>query len=153
MEQKIPSPAVIRGCGLVKQAYIGTEAVSTVYTTELKGIQMALELPIQLTTAYATKERAIIFSDSQAALQAIRNPSSSGQYILVQIMGLLEYLQRLQVQAEMHWITAHQGIEGNERADQAAKEAIGRRSTQRRAGHVDRQNELPILYDKGKLDS
>lgn len=67
-----------------------------------------------------------VFSDSQAALKAVRDPGKpSGQYILVQIILLLDQPHHSGQRVGLHWIPAHQGIEGNERADIAAKEATG----------------------------
>jgi hypothetical protein len=49
IDGKIGASAILQGSNLVKQAYLGTKTVSTVYIVELKGIQMALE-----TAAYRT---------------------------------------------------------------------------------------------------
>lgn len=67
---KVGASAVLHGSSLV-QAYMGAETISTVYTAELKGIHMALEMAIHLTNQLSGKREVVLFSDSQAALQAI----------------------------------------------------------------------------------
>ncbi|KAJ5938355.1 hypothetical protein N7466_001489 [Penicillium verhagenii] len=87
--------------------YMGTSRTSTVYATELRGLVLALQIVLDTPPICVTSDRcAAIFTDSQAAIQVIRNPKHpSGQYIL------------------FRWIPAHVGVAGNEAADQAAKEA------------------------------
>ena len=73
----------------------------------------------------------------QAALKTIQKPGRQlGKYILRLIMDLLGRARREGMQLEFHWIPAHQGIEGNELADTAAKEATGWRQTRSRRGRV-----------------
>ncbi|KAG0152665.1 hypothetical protein PDIDSM_2470 [Penicillium digitatum] len=108
-----------------QRRYLGTDSQSTVYAAELSGIEMAL--------AKAKKEQArevVIFSDSQAAIQAVQNPKRpSGQYILTRIYDHLRAIRsRNQVQQEptivtIRWIPAHVGVSGNEYADTEAKGA------------------------------
>ncbi|KAG0155486.1 hypothetical protein PDIDSM_1063 [Penicillium digitatum] len=96
-----------------------------VYAAELSGIEMAL--------AKAKKEQArevIIFSNSQAAIQAVQNPRRpSGKYILTRIYDHIRVIRsRNQVQQEpttvtIRWIPAHVGVSGNEYADTEAKGA------------------------------
>ncbi|KAI9034725.1 ribonuclease H family protein, partial [Aspergillus affinis] len=66
-----------------------------------------------------------VFSDSQAAIQAVRNPGRpSGQYALRAIYGRIRALRNEGLEdAELRWIPAHIGVEGNEKADKVAKEA------------------------------
>ncbi|EED15317.1 hypothetical protein TSTA_047630 [Talaromyces stipitatus ATCC 10500] len=65
----------------------------------------------------------IIFCDSQATIQAINGAQKTGQQILGSIAEKWDELRSQGVQVTIHWILAHQGIKGNERADIAAKEA------------------------------
>ncbi|KAI9041807.1 putative RNA-directed DNA polymerase from transposon X-element [Aspergillus affinis] len=63
----------------------------------------------------------------QAAIQAVQNPGRpSGQYVLRAIYERIRTLRGSSMQQEdieLRWIPAHIGIEGNERADEAAKRA------------------------------
>jgi ribonuclease HI len=129
---KTGAAAVAPQIGVIRQAYMGEETASTVYAAELEGIRMALEIAIE-----AEKERGIIFSDSQTALNAIRNPgNSSGQYIIRQIVQHLTDLHLAGKRMDLHWIPAHRNIEGNEAADKAAKEATGWRRIRGRNGRM-----------------
>jgi ribonuclease HI len=44
---------------------------------------------------------------------------------LLQILWEIENLRQKGIEPEFRWVPAHIGIEGNERADKAAKEATG----------------------------
>jgi ribonuclease HI len=132
INNKVGAAAVAPQLKIVRQAFMGDETVSTVYSAEIEGIHMALR--IAMSHNYS---QIIIFSDSQSALKATRNPGTpSGQYILVQIIQCLDQLQQSGKKASLHWIPAHQGIEGNERADIAAKEATGWRKVRSRNGRT-----------------
>jgi ribonuclease HI len=111
----IGTAAVALFSGVTRTAYIGKSKDYTVLFGELYAIRMALEI------AQEAGRPAIIYSDSERALRMIQSPTrSSGQYLVKQIVTLLE-----QVQAELHWIPAHSGIPGNEAADFEAKVATG----------------------------
>ncbi|KAI9035972.1 reverse transcriptase [Aspergillus affinis] len=66
--------------------YLGTELDSTAYVRELEGAQMTLDR--------AKPTLITVFSDSQAAIQAVRNPGRpSGQYALRTIYGRFRALR------------------------------------------------------------
>jgi ribonuclease HI len=74
----------------------------------------------------------IIFSDSQAAIQAVQNPQRpSGQYVLNTIYEHVRAIQSQNQRQDQHsninitvrWIPAHVGVAGNEFADEEAKSA------------------------------
>ncbi|KNG79995.1 putative reverse transcriptase [Aspergillus nomiae NRRL 13137] len=113
---RIGASAVSISRGWIHSRTLGTEGESTVYAGELTGIRMALH------KLRKEKLPAIIFVDSQAAIQAVRNPQRpSGQYILGEIYYIVKrYNMRNRVQ--IRWIPAHIGVLGNEAADEAARE-------------------------------
>ena len=104
-----------------QRRYLGTDSQSTVYAAELSGIEMAL--------AKTRKEQArevIIFSDSQAAIQAVRNPQRpSGQYVLTHIYNHVRAIrsQSQLTKVTIRWIPVYVGVDGNEFADGEAKSA------------------------------
>ena len=85
----------------------------SVYQAELLAIKRAISWCIEVNTS------AIIHSDSNSSLQAIQNRSNRNTLAV-------EIRQLLQSHPEhicLRWVKAHVGIEGNEKADQLAKEA------------------------------
>ncbi|KAJ2952392.1 hypothetical protein O0L34_g4679 [Tuta absoluta] len=89
----------------------------TVYQAEL--------LAINRSTRYIIKHNARsfgIFSDSMAAIQTVKNPSSLHP-LAVEARDNLKKISSQDKDVTLFWIKAHAGLEGNERADQLAKEA------------------------------
>ncbi|KAI9043903.1 ribonuclease H family protein [Aspergillus affinis] len=115
----VKGTAVSIRAGKVCKKYLGAAADSTVYVVELEGVKMALK--------WAEAVPITVYSDSQAAIQAVQNPDRpSGQYVLKDIYERIRTLRGRGLQQrdmELRWIPAHIGIEGNERADEAAKRA------------------------------
>jgi ribonuclease HI len=121
----------------VRQSYLGTEVDSTVYAAELDGIRMALD-----TAGNISPRSLTLFSDSQAAIQAVQNPRRpSGQYILSAIYRKVRALRVSGLtDIQIHWIPAHVGVAGNE----AAKEAAARGEVEVESSSVGRP-EQPII--------
>ena len=110
----------------MRNAYMGTDATSTVYVAELEGINLALTMADVEVDAGASRRRINIFVDNQAAIRSLTRPESrSGAYILKQIAARVESLQEKGHIVVVRWIPSHEGIEGNGAADIAAKEATG----------------------------
>ena len=110
----------------MRNAYMGTDATSTVYAAELQGINLALTMAAVEVDGSAFKRHITIFADNQAAIRSLTRPEGrSGAYILKQIAARVESLQEKGHVVIVRWIPSHEGIEGNEAADIAAKEATG----------------------------
>lgn len=67
-------------------------------------------------------QKALILTDSKSTLQALSNPIATNTQITI-IQNKLQH-QSSRTSIVLVWIPSHQGIIGNEKADQAAKEAI-----------------------------
>jgi ribonuclease HI len=106
-----------------QRRYLGTDSQSTVYAAELSGIEMALA---KTRTDKRQAREVIIFSDSQAAIQAVQNPQRpSGQYVLALLYDHVRAIRSNDqpTNITIRWIPAHVGVDGNEFADEEAKGA------------------------------
>ncbi|KAI7687515.1 hypothetical protein KC353_g20236 [Hortaea werneckii] len=122
----VGAAAVYPEKGQMRSAYMGTDATSTVYAAELQGINLALTMAAVEVDGSAFKRHITIFADNQAAIRSLTRPEGrSGAYILKQIAARVESLQEKGHVVVVRRIPSHEGIEGNEAADIAAKEATG----------------------------
>ena len=84
-----------------------------------------------------------IFTDSQATLQALHNPHVTSK-LIEETITQLNLLGQTVKSLTIHWIEAHKGHAGNEKADEMAREAEFRSVTDRTIAN-------PAGYDKQKL--
>ena len=102
-------------------------------------------MKIALKESISRKIRKItIFSDSQTALRELQSSrNNTGQALKIQIYGQARQLLNQGGDVTIRWIPGHKEIEGNERADRAAKDAAanGRSQTARWSSlaHVNRK--------------
>ena len=91
---------------------------STIFTAEAKAIQLAFEY-----IKTSNDKRFTIFSDSLSCLQSIKNMNIEHPFIL-DILKQYCILTRQSKIVEFCWIPSHIGINGNTKADKAAKDAL-----------------------------
>jgi ribonuclease HI len=78
-QSRVGASAVCLRIGVVQRQFLGTEMESTVYAGELRGLQVALWLAAKRIGPGPVT----VFTDSQAAIQAVQTPGRpSGQYLL-----------------------------------------------------------------------
>ena len=93
------------------------------YAGELRGLQLALDLALKHSLII---RRLTIFTDNQAAIQAVTKPRNhSGQYLVHGVRERLRAAQMLSIRVAIHWVPSHVDIDGNEQADILAKMATG----------------------------
>jgi hypothetical protein len=67
-----------------------------------------------------------IFTDAQPALKRIKNDDlGPGQWLTRRMLHTERQLRQARWSTELRWISGHKGIEGNEVADQWAKDCVG----------------------------
>ena len=116
------------------KVYIGKN--KQIFDAELYGIDRALDLAFRAGCPRATQlsqktrenlaqlKRILVWSDSKNAINRIQNlRSGPGQWLARRIHEQTKNLQDLGITVEIRWAPGHEGIEGNDRADEAAKQA------------------------------
>lgn len=105
---------------VVQKESIGWSSTASVLGAELVAIAEATEYAWR----HITDEILVVMTDSQHALKAIAQGYGHGskQAQVARITRSLERLDEKGVHTNFRWVPAHAGVEGNERADQAAKE-------------------------------
>ena len=105
----------------MKHQYLGKDITYNVYAIELKGIATTLEIVKENDVKYITCE---INTDSQAAIKAvIKSRQQSRQQIIKRMLNILEEIKRQKPKLKImiKWVSGHQNIAGNEKADVEAK--------------------------------
>lgn len=97
-----------------------------IFDAEMWGISKAIKVAEQKSREVLHSLVISIFCDSQTTINNLREDrSSGGQGIKRQIYQKTERLVQQGHDISIRWIPGHSKIEGNERADRAAKEAAG----------------------------
>jgi ribonuclease HI len=107
-----------------QSSYLGT--MTTVFQAEVFAIGQAAHYILHNPTTISNINHIDIITDSKAALQAIDGLITSSKLVR-DCMNTLDKLQEI-TNTNIHWIKAHVGHEGNEKADQLAKEGTTKSS-------------------------
>jgi ribonuclease HI len=92
-----------------------------IFDAELWGVSDALGIAL---TEAQPNDPVTVYLDSQAAIKKIQySTSQSGQAIALQCHKRAAILSQRQNPVTIRWVPGHLGVEGNERADKAAKQA------------------------------
>jgi ribonuclease HI len=135
IHKRVGTAAVCLDPPICIQRYLGTDLEHTVPVAEVAGLVLALRLlkrdlvPRDVQRApppsRGSRKRAEIYSDNQGTLRTLLDPKQgSGQYLVRELVDLLDWLDPV-LDISFHWLAAHEGVAGNELADQKAKEAAG----------------------------
>ena len=98
-----------------KQQKLNVDA--SIYTAEASAIDMALDIAKK-----STKTSFLILTDSLSCLKALQHSDNSDTRILKLRLKIDSLLAEKQI--TLAWLPSHIGIDGNELADTAAKEAL-----------------------------
>ena len=125
IDGQVGASAVIPRLQQERRCYMGTEYTTTVFGAELQGLAMATNLTLEVKEARNRNLWAVnVYVDNQAAIRASANPGQqSGQYLLRDVVQGIDKLRDAGIRVQIHWIPAHVGVPGNEKADKAAKAA------------------------------
>ena len=99
-----------------KQQKLNPDA--SIYTAEASALDMALDLVRQ-----SPKKSFLILTDSLSCLKALQHPENLDTRILKLRLKIDSLMTKKQI--ALVWLPSHTGIDGNELADTAAKEALG----------------------------
>ena len=137
INQKVGAAAVDAAHNITLKSFLGQALQYTVYSAELRGINLALTIAWRLRRSNRSFTKFTILTDNQAAILSTINPAGRPELATVkEIINQINQLTEVGVEIDFQWVPAHIGIEGNERADIAAKEATGWRLIRKRNGKV-----------------
>ena len=128
MEGKVGAAVILIREGRLTQTlrfHLGPDSEHTVHEAELVGILMGLHI---LSTEKNNGRLAMIGVDNQAAIKAFDSElRSPGHHLAREALRIAERLkkkrQRSKATLTIRWTAGHEGLEGNELADEEAKEA------------------------------
>lgn len=99
---------------------LGTQC--EVFDAELYAIYQAILLARKQAQHQIALQEVWIFSDSQAALQKLQKPLDQESRVGKIAQAMLDLLSAYpHLEIHLHWVPGHQGVYGNEKADEAAK--------------------------------
>jgi ribonuclease HI len=98
--------------------YLSLGQHATHFDGEIEAMSTAL---MQLFGRIRSYEKAVIFSDSSAAIQLIAKLDALPSKRVTEIHSFIKFLQGLQKDIKFQWIPSHCGVTGNEMADYLAK--------------------------------
>jgi ribonuclease HI len=127
--KKLAAIAVVQRVGIgtrvLRQEVIGWAKTCSVLAAELAAIAVALDR----TDRHFHQTQIVLFFDSQRALRAIQigDVSGSKRMLLYRILQAIASLTKKNTDVRLRWVPAHEGIVGNEEADEAARAASSRK--------------------------
>lgn len=143
IDGQIGAAAVCTTTQQTRKSHMGDDTTSTVYAGELQGIVLALEMAQADKGNGNHRSKVFIHTDNQAAIRSSANPKGkSGAYLLKMIAEKTQALREQGLKVELRWVPAHIGIQGNEAADIAAKEATGWRPDGQTGSRADKPRAL-----------
>ena len=110
--------ASVTGKGFKKVFKARLPSCSSIFSAELKALQLALKMVYQ-----SKRKKFLILSDSLSSLMAIQERKLDHPY-LVDFFEQFNYLLKEDKQITLAWVPSHVNIKGNEAADAAAKDAL-----------------------------
>lgn len=118
----IGAAAVSLQTACISRRYLRTDDEHNVYIAEIAGLELATEIARATPLSFT---KCVIYMDSQAAIRGVNKPSKqSGQANLISAIINLQLLSdERQMATEIRWVPSHEDVDGNEKADKAAKEA------------------------------
>ena len=97
-------------------------------TTMIQDAETQTRLQVDIEVMVPTAKEVIVYtivSDSQSALKAIiKTAAKSGQTIVQRILDQVRSLKKWDIRVQLCWVPGHANNEGNEAADQLAKQAV-----------------------------
>ncbi|KAG9125511.1 hypothetical protein FRC07_007293, partial [Ceratobasidium sp. 392] len=139
--------------------YLGTDKEHEVYEAEVLGLQLGLRL---LEIERMVFDDAVIFIDNQAVLRTLQSGQTEQLLHAYADLGSLvgKVLQRHgDVSLGLQWIPGHEGVEGNEKADEEARRAGRGENSDKKDLPKHLRGDIPInptaakrLYKKSLLE-
>ncbi|KAJ3572025.1 hypothetical protein NP233_g3370 [Leucocoprinus birnbaumii] len=121
----------------VLKYHLGSAKEHTSYEAEAVGAVLAMKLAREAVAGAERGEEGEVkishYVDSQSVVKALKSrKGKTGQYLVESYRrGMAKIVEGSGAELRLNWISAHSGVEGNEMADEAAKQAAEGESSQR----------------------